>query len=315
MGIHLSRRYNLSLVKAYDGGLEGSSSLWAVRMSKAYGNLSEQGDHNTNIEQFPPFNYSERQVNVAKQVRTSFYKRLINPEDIIKALHFSPVVVDLEIFDSIFFDNGIISLPDEEDTKEELSHCVTIVNFNYQNNFFEINIGWHEWGENGFGLLPFEYLEKYLITAFAEDILIRSKHFQRREFFRKKYKVGPRKCSIFIFSGHGFLSDSRKIYNIELFSSGGDLIGWAHCAIDNKKTLEILDLFIKMEFRRCGYGSFLIEKMIDYYSPNNITGYIDGFDLIHDREEAVKNFLLKNNLIPIPDRSQFKTAKFRIAQL
>lgn len=118
-----SFRYLHSVIKKYDGIEQGSSSLWSSRLIKGYGVLPEKAEHNKHSSRDFTFNYSSKQIAIARKFRTSFYERLFTPEEFFFALKYCPVIMDIEIFSSINSDReGVITLPDEEDEKEEVDH-------------------------------------------------------------------------------------------------------------------------------------------------------------------------------------------------
>lgn len=311
---NLSIRYSYTITKKYDGMPKGSSILWSERMQKAYGVLSKKLDHHTEFDKNDEFDYSFEQISIARHLRIGYYKRLIKPEDIINALYYSPVSLEVEIFDSIFNDqDGIITMPDSDDIKEEYGHCFSVMKYNKDDSNFTVSAGnWQGWGRNEFGTISLEYLNKYFITAFATCGFPRLESEKRKELLRKKIKLFGKKYYTHIFLENNFKCDSRLQLNFEVMDAGGNLTGWGHFAFSKNKTLELLDVFILEEYRRRGIGSMIINNMIDFIGAKKFTGCIDGHDLIGNREDIVKDFLLKNGFMAVVDRSEFKDAKFRI---
>jgi hypothetical protein len=310
-----SPRYLYTITKEYDGISEGSSSLWSYRMSKAFGCLSEKLEHNSNKDNWGKFNYSTKQIATAKHLRLGFYKRIFRPIDIIKALKFCPVSIDLEIYSSINYDmDGMITMPDEDDCIEEFSHSFNILKYN-QDGTFVIKSNWSNWGRNGLGIVTIDYLKKYSIAIFAGHGYPRLGVGCRQELKRMKNRINQKKYFLHIFRETSFNIDNRPQINIEVVSSGGDLVGWFHFSICQNKIVEIDDLFILKEYRCQGIASFLIKISQDLFNAQGFMGYISSHDLIGEREDVVKKFLLKNDLLPVVDRSKFKDARFRITLL
>jgi len=314
---NLSFRYSYTIQKKYDGNTQGSSSLWAMRMGKAYGVLSKKLEHQIEYDKNTKFDYSKKQIDTARRLRTGYYKRILYPKNIANALYYCPVVLDMEIFDSIFSDQeGTITMPDESDKKEEFSHCFSVVGYNKKDNSFFINSSnWPDWGKKGLGSVSLEYLDKYFITAFAMDGFPRLMPETRKELSRKKAKISSKKYYFHTFLENNFQCDHRSQLDVEVINSGGDLIGWVHFAINKDKIVELLDIFILEEYRRQGIGSVLIKMIVNSSRCKGVAGYIAAQDLIGEREEFVKNFLLKNDLMVFVDRSQFKDARFRIESI
>lgn len=309
--MQFSPRYTQTIIKKHDGIDKGTSSLWACRMSKAYGNLPLNEEHDLN-SQNRNFDYLEKQIAIARKFRTGLYRRLIKIEDIYKALRYCPVTIEFDIFSCIYNDvDGIITLPDpEEDTKEDLVHAVTV--YGYDKNGYKILNNWANWGDHGRGYISYKYLEKYFISAWACDASVRLP--KRNYFERQKIKINNRKYSFTAFKEGTFLGDGRSIFNIEIFDGGGTLAGWTHFMYyDNCN--EILDIFILEKYRRNGLGTFLINRMVHYTGCINITGYISGYDLLGNRDAVVKSFLIKNGLTVVPDASQFRDCKNKIIRI
>ncbi len=315
--LQMSPRYSHAACKKIDGMPLGSASLWGARAAKAYGALPIQAEHDMTLERLPPFDYNQKQIAHARHFRSGFYERILSPNEILEALHYTPVILDIEIFDSIYNDQGVVTLPDEnEDKKEDFNHCVNVLGYRKETNSFFINTHWPQWGDNGFGLVPLEYLDKYFITAFAGHHLVKmSKESSRLLKLKKKVKSKLFKGSIQIFSEPSYRGDKRALFNMEVFDAGGNIAGWIHCAIDKQKTLEVLDLFVLEEYRNRGIGSFLLRQARLSSRAKNITGFIASHDLIGEREEKLKEFLLENGLIPIVDKSAFKDCRYRIEKL
>lgn len=310
-----STRYIHSAVKSYDGILRGSSSLWAFRMSKLFGSLPIEEEHQVQFGDDSDFDYNAKQIACAKKFRAGFYKRIFSPEDIASALHSCPVQIDIEIFESIYGDQGgIITMPDDEDEKVEFSHSVVVLKFNRTEKTFLIYTNWPWWGSNGYGLVSSEYLRKYILSAFVMTGLPKL-GVRRKEILRKKLKLAKRRYFFYIFLENYFYCDNRQQLNLEVAGPNGDLIGWTHFAVSKKKEIEILDIFVSKEHRRKRIGSFMIKVIREYLQSSKITGYIGAHDLIDEREEILKSFFLKNELLLFVDQNKYKDCRFRIEPL
>lgn len=316
--LSLSLRYLDSIVKRYDGTPKGSSSLWASRMLKAYGILSQKLDHHSDIDEHLGFDYSHKQVSTARVLRTAYYKRLIRPDDISKALRYCPISLDIEIFNSIFLDqDGVITMPDEDDKKEEYSHCFTVLSYEKANGILVVHSpNWPNWGKRGVGTMPIEYLNKYFITAFAFTGFPKLAKQPRKKIHSRKFTSKGSKFYFNIFLESNFDCDNRHQLNFEVINVGGDLVGWGHFASDySNKILEMLDLFVLEEFRRQGIASFIIKYIILFTKTKLFTGFISAQDLIGNREDIVKSFLLKNNFTVYVDKKEYKDSRFKIVSI
>ncbi|MFH0892020.1 MAG: GNAT family N-acetyltransferase [Candidatus Falkowbacteria bacterium] len=278
--------------------------------------LPETKEHNKNFSGHYAFNYSSRQIAIARKFRTGFYERLFTPEAIFCALKYCPITLDIEIFSSINSDmDGVITIPDEDDENEEYSHSVSVLSYDKNSDMFTVNTNWRNWGKKGLGKISSEYIRKHIISAFAADYLAGLQKINPKYFFRKKIKIDNKKYSIKVITHSSFSGDNRKFLNFEIFDAGGLLAGWMHYAYDTKYTLEIQDLFILKEYREMGLGSFLLQELVRAKKIKRIYGYISAFDLIKEREEIVKSFFIKNNFITYLDNSHYHDCRYRFEDM
>lgn len=304
--------YLHAVTKKYDGIEKGSSGLWSMRMEKAYGILPLKFDHNYGYSNLI-FDYSDKQISIARKFRCGFYERILKPEHIIQALRFSPITTEIEIFNSAHNDDGCFSIPDlDEDVKEDIGHCVLILEYEEKKESFIVSSNWHDWGNNGYGYLSLEYLKKYFVSAFvAKDRFV---GLTRRSYLvRKKIKINNLWYSFTIFKESSFLQKSLA-FNIEINHSGGTMIGWIHFSVTSC-LVEIQEIFVLNEYRNKGVGTFLLKKMMEFSRCKEVTGYISAYDLLNSRDENVKCFFIKNGLTVTPDNSKFMDCKDRIIQL
>ncbi|RJQ35286.1 N-acetyltransferase [Candidatus Parcubacteria bacterium] len=313
-----SPRYVNAAVKKMDGIPEGSSTLWAQRAVKAYGVLPFLNEHKLeakNKADYRSFDYSSTQMAIARRFRNSHYERLLSPREIIKALRYRPISVDIQIFNSIFSDlSGVVTLPDEEDKKCEFDHTINILSYDSESDSFVFDSNnWSNWGRNGLGTVSMIYLERYFITAFVSSPVFIQGVIVTES--RRKIKLRNRKWYIATHPFYSCREDERLLYNLEVYDAGGNLAGWLHYAMNSQNAAELLDLYVLEEYRRQGVGSFLIQEMRQHSKAKEITGFVSAHDLINEREERVKCFLLKNGLLPMVNKSQFKDARFRLEKL
>lgn len=312
--IRLSRRYSLAAIKMLDGMPRGSSTLWAMRASKGFGSLSHGLDSRPIESACPPFDYSPDHVAIARRIRSAFYERLLSPQEIRVSLQYSPVCLDIEIFSSASGDvGGVFTLPDREDTKLDLDHSVTV--YGHNEDGFRVDTGWPDWGNNGRGFIPNEYLERHFLTAFVINRYRLLDNHGLAQISKNKVWIRNHKWFERIDAVASMRGDMRRLFNIEIYTTGGTIAGWAHFAYDSvSKVSEVLDLFVLPEHRRMGLGTHLLQKIQDGARKAAVTGYIASHDL-GQREEIVKDFLLANNFIPIIDKSKFRDCRFRIEKL
>ena len=308
-----SHRYLHAATKVLDGMPKGSSSLWCTRATKGYGLLPVARDARSLTEAIPAFDYSANDIALARRFRSNFYERILSPREIPIALQYAPISLDIEIYDSVWSDHsGVLTLPDDENKKEDLDHTVTV--YGHDEYGLEIGIGWSNWGNKGRGFIPYEYLEKYFITAFVLSALYKIGKNPQKELSRKRKKIKESKWYEHTYAVPSMRNDKRPLFNIEIYTIGGLLSGWIHFAHNQNRSVEVLDLFVLPEYRRRGIGTYLLQESQALLRTATITGFITGYDL-GEREEIVKDFLLSNNLVPYVDTSQFRDCRFRIGRL
>jgi len=296
-----------------DGMPKGSSSLWGTRAAKGYGVLPSSRDARPLTEAIPAFDYSPNDIALARRFRSNFYERILSFKEIPRALQYGPISLDIEIYDSVWSDQGgVLTLPDDENKKEDLDHAVTVYGHNEYG--LRIDTGWLNWGNKGRGFISYEYIDKYFITAFALNAFYKLGADSQKELSRRKVTIKNGKWYEYIYVTYSMRGDARPLFNAEIFTNGGLFSGWIHFAQNKDKSIEILDLFVLPEYRRKGIGTHLLTMVQSFLKTTTITGFISGHDL-GEREEIVKDFLLSNNLVPYVDTSQFRDCKFRIGRL
>ena len=296
-----------------DGMPKGSSGLWGARATKGYGALPELRDARPLTEVIPVFDYSANDISLARRFRSNFYERILSPMEIPVALQYSPVSLDIEIYDSVWSDQGgVLTLPDDENRKEDLDHSVTV--YGHDKYGLKVDMGWSNWGNKGRGFIPYEYLDKHFLTAFVLSALYKLGENPQKELSRKKTKIKESKWYEYVYAVPSMRGDKRPLFNVEIYTTGGLLSGWIHFARNQDKSVEVLDLFVLPEYRRQGIGTYLLQEAQSLLRTADVTGFIDGHDL-GECEEIIKDFLLSNNLVPYVDMSQFRDCRFRIGRL
>jgi len=307
----ISLRYSHSILKKYDGIEKGSASLWSARLLKGFGILSESMDHNKDLKPPYDFNYSKEQIKTARVMRSGFYERIFSHKGIISALPYSPIVLDLELFSSINGDReGVITLPDEDDKKEDFSHSVNVLAYCDTEQTLSIDTGWRNWGDKGLGKVSYEYVDKYMLSAWYSSMFALLSE-KRGGYKSKNFVINNQKWTFKVYTEFSVTNDTRRLLNLEIYNNLDELCGWVHYAYNELDTFEILDLFILDEYRRIGLASFIINELKKASNIKRIYGHISAHDLIDERNEIVKSFFLKNDFILHIDYSHFKDCRFR----
>lgn len=309
------RHYNCEWVRKYvpDVDERGTSSLWSARIAKGYGSLKYTSDY------FNKDVVSTEDIINARKTRPIFYEQLLSPHEIKNALKYGPVVLDVDIYESIFSDiDGIVTLPDEGESKLDVGHCFLV--FGHTPEGLEVNAGnWKDWGIDRNGLIPYTYLKNNFVAAFTTRPF---KFYGQQTFngyrriFRKKIKIRNRKWSISTYQINSIREIKSTLFNVEIMDEGGTLSAWIHLSIDSNRNVEILDLFVLEEYRRLGLGSYLFNQVAQVGAKaKSLQCYISAHDLMGDNEDHLISFLLKNNYTVVPDKTRFRDARFRIQTL
>lgn len=278
-----------------------------------------------------------------------YYERLYSAKDIEHALHFRmPVSVSFEMYESFLnAPNGNIPIPAPGERKIT-GHCVTIIGYN-QNRFIFRNSWGRNWGNNGKGILPYEYIDKYMIESWSMMTFIKfrkiftfRKIFKLRRIFNinfwKKYyqykkMKGISRCGQFtdkanrkikyeIYGCQSRKTSNRGIVVVDLFNPNvrNKKSGWGIFSIKNNNNLiEIEDIFIEDDYSNSGWGTEIIsifEKFISKWNQKKIQGWINVVDSNNEFSETrIKNFFQKNDFSIIKDSSKFPGAKYKVEKI
>jgi len=250
----LSPRYLYNESRVWAGipnSEEGSFVLWVTRISKGKGCCNEE------VWKYIPQDKSSKPKNAdsdAKRHRSLDYYRIKNEKQLKYALAMAgPVVVSFKIFKNFHYPKkGRITMPSRAENSIGI-HSVALIGYNNNKKEFKLKNSWGtEWGENGYGYLPYGYLDMYMMEAYN------SKEKRPLNFLDKYKKQGL----------HGYIEicfglspgfpwvDVEHFIHIENLDTD-TLIGWLHYSIKDN-FVEIDDLCIVPEFQRKNWGSKLL---------------------------------------------------------
>ncbi len=106
--------------------------------------------------------------------RIKAYGRLSGLEEIERSLALNgPFLAGVEVFPEWFGDHrGRIPLP-RPGSSSSGGHAVCVVGYSHGERYFKFKNSWSEdWGDRGYGYLPYEYMERYCLDAWsATDLL------------------------------------------------------------------------------------------------------------------------------------------------
>lgn len=242
--------------------LDPSAGVWltsAMRIYKGWGMPPEsEFPYNGNLEDFPP-DEPEGIDALAKQFRLSTYRRIRSQTEgkIILASELS-FTASFNITDQWFdAENGVIKMPsaDEEPTA---GHSIHIIGYNDNASQFIFQNSWGtNWGDKGYGYMPYEFFEKNLSEAWYCP------------FPLWQPPTSTDECLFEIIWGLPDLLDNvlhgREIYD----KTNDECVGWVF-AVCRDGFLDIEELFVKPDYRSKGKGLRLAQMIKELSGELNL---------------------------------------------
>ena len=127
-------------------------------------------------------------------------------------------------------------------------HSVLVVGYDDSRGEFKFQNSWgSNWGDRGFGYLPYELFNSTCTEAWVEDLIK----------MRPRGGTGPLMLSWALREHGGGIFHCR-----ELISCDDRRIGWSF-GVERSDVLEIEELFVMPQFRRSGHGGHLLNLMAE----------------------------------------------------
>ena len=192
---------------------------------------------------------------LARKHRKNRYLRIRSAADCVKALASGMCVVSasFEIMSKDWFEapNGVIPLP-TEGVHPDAGHCVAVLSVDVEGRWFAFPNSWGEqWGDRGWGYMSADYFDRYLTDAWYIDGFIDTQPHHENE-------NGIQFLDWMYYDVFG-----RPILGFEAYDFDNDeRIAWWF-AVDAKLVLEVEEFFVMPAFRRQGYGTTLIRKLLE----------------------------------------------------
>lgn len=321
-GSKFSAMASFALNKQLDGTLdfeEGTTGWWNMRMDKGFGYiLKKDYDLHSDPSRKEYLEFLRKPIpslalKNAYIFRSAWYERLFNSNDIVRVLPRSPVVLCFEMFKSIYnAHGGHISIPDNIEKPCD-RHCVMIGGYDNNKRIFKFINSWgEEWGDKGWGYLPYDYVDKYLIESWVSisNLSIDSKkgdikHIGKFDFKYMAYD------SLVQFRQPTFIIDA---YDKDL------IVGWIHFRFnDLAHSIVIEELFVKPNFRKQSIARQLLDSVEDIarkYLIPEIVSYIHVQDILfEDNIYAIENLFDQDKGYQItPYNQQFRGCIYKVVK-
>jgi GNAT superfamily N-acetyltransferase len=155
-----------------------------------------------------------------------------------------------------------------------------------ESNQFVFHNPWGSgWGVNGYGRMPFEFFDKWMVDAWA---------------FQDGPLELPRGCGVRTIERTPRISLGMRIHTIEIYDSDRDeRIGWAF-AVPRAGWLDIEELFVRPLWRRQGFGGQLADRLKALAATLGLPlrAWVPFADAYPDNRGALAAALRRLDLIP-----------------
>ncbi len=166
--VELSPRFLYNECKKIDGmaGVEGTSIRVAVKVLKKTGVCRE------NFWPYKPHQKDKSKKgagNDAKKFKIKTYARIIDLQELKMTLATKgPCVIGVYVFrDMMETKDGKIKMPKKSE-RTLGGHAICPVGYDDKKGLIKFKNSWGlNWGDNGYGYLPYEYINKYMMDAWS----------------------------------------------------------------------------------------------------------------------------------------------------
>lgn len=288
-----SRMYNYVRSRQLEGTFElgaeiGYFPITSFRIQKGWGIPPEkEWPYDGNSKNWPPKEEPENIDNIAKKNRLGVYQRIRSLKECqLYLANGKPIVTSLPIYKQWSeTSDGKIEMPDPAEIKKGI-HTISI--FGYDNEKAELLFAnsWGEnWGDNGYGYLPYSYYNNLAIESWAIADINGTIPRQENENIRIiNYGIPDLLAEI--------------IHVVEIFDNKNDeFIGWSF-GIVRDGYFDIEEFFIKPDYRFRNYGVQLSSEILNLAKNLNlpIRLWIPEADIERDNFYAVEKILLRMKL-------------------
>lgn len=265
----LSSQYGFVRARQLEGTYPGDAEtgVWLItsmRVQCGWGNVTEADcPRIMSGKTWPPVEPPGLDAK-AKALRTPNYQRVRSASECCVMLAYQfPVAAAFEITGQWFkAQNGVIRVPAPEE-RVVGSHCVRLIGFDsLRGGFVFVNSWGEQWGNRGFGLLPFEYFDKYLVSAWASH--------GPRPLPDSFGCEGISTVSWGQLDGLGnSLHGGDVMHGREVYDGSNDeRIGWTF-AVHREGFLDVEELFVRPQYRGQGRGNQLVDMLLELAAKLN----------------------------------------------
>ena len=245
---------------------DGNSILTDFRIMKMKGICSDELFPNITKTTPNPIEIHLADLDAYKH-RESFYQRILTLEDAFYNLsNHNPIAISFLTFPSMknAASSGVVTMP-YIDEKSDSEHTAVIIDYEKDQGyvypdgrttlgFFEFQNSYgDDWGNQGFGYLPFEYVEKYhteMLCGASHPILLRYPTF-------KKITIKSAECCVHTFITEGLTISHQIIKVFELYYNSR-IVSYIIVSITGNE-IELIDLFTWPEYVYLGFDDFLLD--------------------------------------------------------
>ena len=166
--VGLSPRFVYAEAKKIDGvpGLEGTTIRAAMQVLNTEGVCQEKFWPYRPHQNDRP---KEGAFSNAKKFCIMTYARILKLDELCMSLATKgPAVLGIEVFKGMLkTKTGIVPLP-KKGERSLGGHAITACGYNDEEELVKFKNSWSQkWGEEGFGYLPYEYIERYMMDAWS----------------------------------------------------------------------------------------------------------------------------------------------------
>jgi GNAT superfamily N-acetyltransferase len=253
-GFVMSRVYEFVRARQLEGTYPGSpqTGVWPIssmRVHYGWGCVPDEAWPFSAATSWQPLSEPDGIDALAKRRRASCYQRVRTVAECKWVLAYrSPILASFEITESWFTaSSGRIAYPVEGD-RPVGSHVVCILGYDDRKKEFKFINSWGaDWGDHGFGYIPYDLFESIWEEGWWMDLSNRhTPSLPNRQ--DRIYSWGFREHS------------GGTLHCCELSTPDAERIGWSFAVI-RPGSIELEELFVRPQFRGKGHGKRLINEL------------------------------------------------------